>query len=192
MTSSAVNKGTVWQLGQQFTWKIVQESLPAQPESNGIHPTESHGLSELCMLPEWHSCPGRAPGSACWHSGVSCRACLRDQSTSNALLYPSCCREWREKKQEETADQYLTFSLVSLAVFREVFLAVGQFTGHQGCWIRWGTPVSKVVWSCSAVPQAPRAPASFCNAEVCRAETIHSLVLAQLHSWTLRHYSEHG
>lgn len=28
------------------------ESLPAQPESISIHPTESHGLSELCMLPE--------------------------------------------------------------------------------------------------------------------------------------------
>lgn len=52
-------------------------ALPAHPESNDIHPF--HGLSELCMLPEWHSCPRRAPGPTCWHSGVSRRVCLRDQ-----------------------------------------------------------------------------------------------------------------
>lgn len=82
VTSSAANKGMVWQLGQQFMWKSVQEGCwsPASSSREQWHPPHDfHGLYELCMLPEWQSCPRRAPGPTCWHSGVSCRVCLRDQ-----------------------------------------------------------------------------------------------------------------
>lgn len=160
------------------------ESLPAQPESISIHPTESHGLSELCMLPEWHSCPGTAPGAARWHSGVSCRACLRDQSTSKVLLYPSCCREWWEKKHKR--QQINTWlSLVSLAEFMEEFwLWVSLQAGSDE------VDLSQR-WSKAAV-QCLQAPASFHNAEVCRAGTIHSFVLAQIHGWTLGYDSGQG
>lgn len=65
-------------VAQQMVQKGMQEgaeALPALPGSNGVHPTESLGFSQLCTHHDPHSGPDRALVGLCCQPAVSCRLC---------------------------------------------------------------------------------------------------------------------
>lgn len=111
-------------------------ALPAQPESNGIPPTESHvPLSSARSLTDTASQGELQEEIADTLQGVL--KGLGAQAMFSSIL-PVAGNDERSRRKRQQINIWLSawYHWQNLGS-----LTVGQFTGHQGFWIRQGTPV---------------------------------------------------